>query len=349
VKTTKEFGTTSKRPDERTREQLTGTITGTFSALIDRRMSCSWLWVVRGKQEMFDGFERSMIDADSVSIRLCRSGQGPPLLLLHGFPETHLMWHMVAPLLARDFTVVATDLRGYGESSKPASDTNHTPYAMRTLAQDQVAVMHHLGFASFFVAGHDRGARCGYRLALDHLQHVRGLAVLDIVPTGEAFRRADARFALDYWIWSFLTAPYPLPERSITANPDLFVDHMLDAWSTSTDAFPDEVREEYRRSFRDPATIHAICEEYRAAASLDVAHDEEDRGRRRIACPVLALWSRHGALESWYDVLEIWRDWADDVQGRALDCGHFIPEEAPQETYRELRTFFSSIDGSTSG
>jgi haloacetate dehalogenase len=297
---------------------------------------------------MFDGFERMMIDANGVSIRAIRGGQGPPLLLLHGIPETHVMWHKVAPLLARDFSVVATDLRGFGESAKPASDINHAPYAMRAIAQDQIVVMQQLGYESFFVAGHDRGGRCAYRMALDHPERVRGLVVLDIVPTGDAFNRADARFALDYWVWSFLAAPYPLPERSIRANPDLFVDHMLDSWSTTPRAFPDDVRQAFRQSFHDPGTVHAMCEEYRAAASLDVAHDEADRGRRRIACPVLALWSRHGTLESWYDVLAIWQGWGDDVRGRALDCGHFLPEEAPEETYRELLTFFSGITGSTS-
>ena len=265
----------------------------------------------------------------------------PPLLLLHGIPETHLMWHKVAPRLAEDFTVVVTDLRGFGDSGTPPSTPDHAPYAMRALARDQVAVMCHLGFERFFVAGHDRGARCAYRMALDHPDRVGKLAVLDVVPTGEVFRHADAAFALSYWVWSFLAAPEPLPERLVGAAPDLLVDHMLDSWSAAPDAFPEEVRAVYRRAFRDPATIHAVCEEYRAAATLDWRHDEEDRGRR-IACPVLALWSAHGALQEWYDVLAVWREWADHVRGRALACGHFLPEEAPDDTYAELRAFFAA-------
>jgi haloacetate dehalogenase len=289
---------------------------------------------------MFYGFTLTTIDTGETTIRVRYGGSGPPLLLLHGIPETHLMWHRVAPRLATDFTVVATDLRGYGDSGKPPSRPDHAPYAMRTLARDQVAVMERLGFARFGVAGHDRGARCAYRLALDHPKRVTRLAVLDVVPTGEAFDRADMAFALDYWLWSFLAAPDDLPERLIAAAPDLLVDHMLDSWSGTPGAFSEEVRAAYKRAFRNPETIHAICEEYRAAATLDYEHDEADRAQRRIACPVLVLWGKQGAVEAWYDALAIWRAWADDVRGRALDCGHFLPEETPEETYAELRDFF---------
>ncbi len=290
---------------------------------------------------MFEGFELSSVDTGETTIRMRRGGTGPPLLLLHGIPETHLMWHKVAPRLAEDFTVVVTDLRGFGDSGTPPSTPDHAPYAMRALARDQVAVMHHLGFERFFVAGHDRGARCAYRMALDHPDRVGKLAVLDVVPTGEVLRRADAAFALSYWVWSFLAAPEPLPERLVGAATDLLVDHMLESWSVVLDAFPEEVRVAYRRAFSDPATVHAICEEYRAAATLDWQHDEADR-ERRIACPVLALWGAHSALQEWYDVLAVWRGWADDVRGRALACGHFLPEEAPDETYAELREFFAT-------
>ena len=291
---------------------------------------------------MFTGFQLTTIDTGEAAIRVRHGGSGPPLLLLHGIPQTHLMWHKIAPALARDFTVVATDLRGYGDSGKPPSTPDHAPYAMRALARDQVAVMRRLGFEPFCVAGHDRGARCAYRLALDHPERVRKLAVLDIVPAGEAFRRADAAFALGFWVWSFLAAPDGLPERLIGADPQLLLDHMLDSWSATPNAFPAAVRAEYLRAFRDPATLHAICEEYRAAATLDYRHDEADRGRRRIGCPVLALWSGRGALAAWYDPLAIWREWADDVRGHALDCGHFLPEEAPDETYAALRDFFTA-------
>jgi haloacetate dehalogenase len=288
---------------------------------------------------MFEGFERTTIDTGETTIRVRRGGSGPPLLLLHGFPETHLMWHKIAPRLAEEFTVVATDLRGFGDSGKPSSTPDHAPYAMRALARDQVAVMQQLGFDRFFVTGHDRGARCAYRLALDHPEHVMKLAVLDVVPTGEDFRRAGMAFALGYWIWSFLAAPFDLPERLLAGHSDTLVDYALDSWAATPNAFPEEVRAAYRRAFRDPKTIHGVCEEYRAAAMLDYQHDEADRGRR-LACPVLALWAKQGAIEAWYDVLAIWRDWADDVRGRALDCGHFLPEEAPDETFVELRMFF---------
>lgn len=291
---------------------------------------------------MFEGFEPATIETGETSIRVRSGGSGPPLLLLHGIPETHLMWHRVAPSLARDFTVVAADLRGYGDSGKPPTSPDHEPYSKRAMARDQVAVMRHLGFEQFFVAGHDRGARCAYRLALDHPERVLKLAVLDVIPTGEAFRQGGLAFGLGFWLWFFLAQPYPLPERLVGAAPDLFVDRLLDDWSATPDVFPAEVREAYHRVYRDPATLHAVCEEYRAASTLDYAQDEADRGRRRIACPVLALWGERGGLTSFYDVLAVWRDWADDVRGRALDCGHFLAEEAPDETYAELRAFFAA-------
>lgn len=291
---------------------------------------------------MFDGFAQAMIDTGATVIRVRHGGHGPPVLLLHGLPQTHVMWHKIAPRLAQNFTVVAADLRGYGDSSKPPTTPDHAPYAKRAMARDQVEVMRQLGFGRFCVVGHDRGGRCAYRLALDHPQRVRKLAVLDIVPTGEAFRRADMAFGLAFWVWFFLAQPYDLPERVLGADPHLFLDYMLDGWSGVADAFPEAVRAEYARTFCDPQTLHAICEEYRAAATLDYQHDEADRGRRRIACPVLALWSRQGALQAWYDVLAVWREWADDVRGRALDCGHFLAEEAPDETYAELAAFLAT-------
>ncbi len=244
---------------------------------------------------MFAGFTLTTIDTGETTIRVRHGGSGPPLLLLHGIPQTHLMWHKIVPALARDFTVVATDLRGYGDSGTPPTTPDHAPYAMRALARDQVAVMRELGFTRFDVAGHDRGGRCAYRLALDHPEAVGKLAVLDIVPTGEAFRRADDAFALDYRVWSFLAAPHPVPERLIGAEPQLVLDHMLDSWATMPGAFTPAVRAEYLRAFRDPATIHAICEEYRAAATLDREHDAADQGTRRIACPLLALWGGRGS------------------------------------------------------
>ncbi|HEY3143152.1 MAG TPA: alpha/beta hydrolase [Acidimicrobiales bacterium] len=291
---------------------------------------------------LFDGFEVFDVATAVTTIHGRRRGSGPPVLLLHGIPETHLMWHRVAPRLAEHFSVVATDLRGYGDSGTPATTPDHAPYSMREIAREQVEVMRSLGHDRFSVVGHDRGARCAYRMALDHPDTVTGLAVLDIVPTGDAFGRADMEFSLGYWVWSFLAAPAPVPEALIAGEPDVFVDHMLQAWSDDPDVFPPEVRAEYIAKFRDPDTVHAICEEYRAAATLDVQDDEADRGRRRITCPTLALWSRTGAVASWYEPLAVWKAWADDLQGGPIAAGHFLPEEAPEETTRQLLTFLSS-------
>src|SRR4051812_25557282 len=214
---------------------------------------------------MFDGFEAATIDTGETAIFLRRKGSGPPVLLLHGFPQTHLMWHRVAPALAGRFTVVATDLRGFGASSSPPAAPDHAPNSMRAIGREQVEVMALLGFERFAVVGHDRGARCAYRMAIDHPEVVERLAVLDVVPTGEAFRRADSAFALGYWVWSLLAAPAPVPERLLAAEPELLVNNMIDSWSEDPAAFPDQLRAAYVEPFTDPATVAAICEEYRAA------------------------------------------------------------------------------------
>lgn len=285
---------------------------------------------------MFERFELAMIDTGEATIRVRHGGSGPPLLLLHGHPQTHAMWHRVAPRLAQDFTVIVPDLRGYGDSSKPPTTPDHEPYSKRAMARDQVALMRHFGFARFAVAGHDRGGRVAYRLALDHPERVTRLAVLDIIPTGEAFRRADMAFALGYWHWFFLAQPAPLPENLIGGNPEGYY------FRGDRSIFAPEALADYLRCTSDPATIHAMCEDYRAGATFDFPLDEADRGNRRIACPVLTLWGRRGALEQWYDVPAIWRDWAADVTGQAIDCGHYLAEEAPDETYAALQTFFSA-------
>jgi len=288
---------------------------------------------------MFDGFALDMIDIGDVTLRVRHGGSGPPLLLLHGHPQTHVMWHRVAPALATRFTVVAPDLRGYGRSSKPPTTDDHLPYSKRTMALDQVALMRHLGFDRFNVAGHDRGGRVAYRLALDHAELVARLAVLDIIPTGEAFRRTNMAFGLGYWHWFFLAQPAPLPEDLIGANPDAY--YFRDRAQAET-LFAPQALADYLECVHDPATIHAMCEDYRAGATIDFQLDEADRGQRRVACPVLALWSKRGALDKWYDVPAIWRDWADDVRGRAIDSGHYLAEEAPEETVRELLAFFDA-------
>jgi haloacetate dehalogenase len=285
---------------------------------------------------MFDGFALSMIDIEGVSLRVRHGGSGPPLLLLHGHPQTHVMWHRIAPRLAEEFTVVAPDLRGYGDSGKPPTTADHAPYSKRAMAQEQAALMQHLGFDTFFVAGHDRGGRCAYRMALDHPERVHKLAVLDIIPTGEAFRRTDMTFGLGFWHWFFLAQPFPLPERLIGCNPDNYY------FRKGQERFDPEALTDYLRCCHDPATIHAMCEDYRAGATIDYELDEADRGRKRIGCPVLALWSAQGELEQWYDVLAIWREWAADVRGHAIDAGHYLAEEAPEATYTALRGFFAA-------
>jgi haloacetate dehalogenase len=293
---------------------------------------------------MLDGFETAEIQTGETSIFVRWSGSGSPLLLLHGFPETHLMWGAVAPLLAGRLTVVCADLRGYGGSGCPASTPDHSPYAKRAMARDMVVVMERLGFPRFSVAGHDRGGRVAYRLALDHPERVDRLAVLDIVPTESVWERADARLALAYWPWSLLAQPEPLPERLIAAVPDAIIDDALGGWGSPSTAFAPEVRAAYVDALRDPGRVHAICEEYRAAATLDRSHDDADRkSGRRIACPLLVLWSGPGPLSDWYadagGPLALWRGWADDVRGEAIDAGHFFPEERPEETADLLDRF----------
>src|SRR5438552_10624544 len=278
--------------------------------------------------EAFGQLESVVVDTDEASIFARWGGSGPPVLLLHGFPETHLMWHKVVPRLTRDFTVVCADLRGYGQSSCPPSGPDHAPYAKRAMARDMVSVMAHLGFPSFFVAGHDRGGRVAYRLALDHPTIVRKVAVLDVIPGLDVWERADARLATAFWPWSLLAQPEPLPERLLMGAPDAVIDNALGgAWGSPALGFDPDVRAAYVTALRRPESVHAICEEYRAAATLDGEHDADDRrAGRRITCPLLALWSESGPVGTWYEgaggPLAIWRHWATDVRGRAVAAGH---------------------------
>lgn len=287
----------------------------------------------------FEGFELSGVDVGEATLRVRHGGAGPPLLLLHGCPQTHMMWGKIAGELARDFTVIVPDLRGYGESSKPEPVADHANYSKRAMAGDALALMGHFGFERFDVAGHDRGGRVAYRLALDHPQATRRISVLDIIPTGEVWARADHRFALRYWFWPFMAQPAPLPETVIGRDPEYFFFQGM--FRGDQHIFDPEAYADYVRCNADPLTVRAVCEDYRAGASFDRLLDLEQRGKAKVACPVQALWGAKSAVGAMGDVLAIWRDWATDLRGEAVDCGHFLPEEKPAETLAALRAFFS--------
>jgi haloacetate dehalogenase len=289
---------------------------------------------------MFEGFADERIDVgEGVTIRARVAGEGPPVLLLHGYPETHACWHRVAPrLVAAGFTVVAADLRGYGDSSKPVSAADHSTYSKRAMAADQVAAMRALGFPRFRVAGHDRGGRVAHRMALDHPEGVERLVVLDIAPTATMYARTDRAFATGYYHWFFLIQPAPLPERMIGADPAFYLRAKIGAEENRFLA--PEALAEYLRCFADPAAIAASCEDYRAAASIDLEHDAADEGRR-VAAPLLALWGERGLVGRSYDVLATWREKAAEVQGHALPTGHYLPEEAPEAVADALAAFFT--------
>ncbi len=296
--------------------------------------------------EAFAGFDTQEIPTSRGAVHARVGGSGPPLLLLHGYPQSHLMWREVAPLLANRHTVVATDLAGYGASFRPVPAEDHAPHGKRALAQDQVEAMSALGFDSFAVAGHDRGGRVAYRMALDHPGCVERLAVLDVVPTGEVWARANGDFARGYWHWAFLALPAPLPERLIGGDPQAFFDlHVRVGMGLGKEPhrYPDEVMDVYRRALDDPGAVEAVCEDYRAGATIDVEHDDADRAERHaIACPVLVLWARRGGLPRFYaDVLDVWRPWAPDVRGAAIDASHFMAEDEPQATADALVAFLT--------
>lgn len=293
---------------------------------------------------LIPGFEQHLLPTSRGPVNAVVGGSGPPLLLLHGYPQSLRMWRAVAPLLSARHTVVATDLAGYGASFRPQPAPDHRPHSKRAMGLDQVEAMAALGFDAFAVAGHDRGGRVAYRMALDHPARVTRLAVLDIVPTAEVWARTDALVARTYWHWSFLAQPTPLPERLIGGDPgalfDLHVRGQLGLGNQPGNP-PAEVLDSYRAALGDPAAVEAFCEDYRAGASVDVDDDEADRAAgRRIECPVLALWAERGALPRLHgDVLEVWRPWAEQLTGAAIDASHFIPEDRPRETAQHLLAF----------
>jgi len=281
------------------------------------------------------GFTRSQVAVTGTDIAVAVAGSGPPLLLLHGFPQTMTMWHRVAPLLTDYFTVVCADLRGYGDSGRPESGPDHAGYSKRAMAQDQVEVMSALGFDQFAVAGHDRGGRVTRRMCLDHPERITAAAVLDIVPTAKVFATTDQALATAYYHWFFLIQPDGLPERLIGQDATWWLNETLRRWAAPGFQFDPAARAAYERAFDDAPTIHAQCEDYRAAATIDLVHDAEDAAKR-IACPLMVLWGERGAMHRIYDVLGTWMDEGVDVRGRAIDSGHFLAEEAPEATAREL-------------
>lgn len=285
----------------------------------------------------FEDFATSQVVTGDVTIFVRHGGEGPPLLLLHGYPQTHMMWRQVADRLASRFTIIAPDIRGYGRSTQPPERDGHAAYAKRQMARDMVAVMQAFGHESFFVAGHDRGGRIAYRMAIDHPHAVRRLSILDIIPTGEVWSRADARFALGYWHWAFLAQPAPLPERLIGADPETF---FFKEQFPGASAYLDPVGyRDYLACMANPAVIHAMCEDYRAGASYDRVLDQHEKGKVRIEVPLQILWGSKGALAQWYDVLAVWRAWGSRVEGQAIDAGHFLAEENPAATGDALLEF----------
>ena len=293
--------------------------------------------------DLFPGFSQRRIDVgDGVSIAASIGGSGPPLLLLHGHPQTRAIWHRVGPVLARQFTVVAADLRGYGDSTKPAGEADHGNYAKRVMARDHLRLMHALGFEQFDVLAHDRGARVAHRMAVDHPQVVRRLVLLDIAPTLAMYEQTGEDFARSYWHWFFLILPAPTPERLIASDPALFVRELMGRRSAGLSPFDPRALAEYQRCIALPGTAHGICEDYRAAASIDLVHDREDRDAGRLMqTPTLALWGEQGVVHRCFDPLAEWQRVATDVRGQALPCGHYIAEEAPDALLAQVLPFFA--------
>lgn len=292
---------------------------------------------------MLDNFQAFDIERSGVRLHGRIGGKGPPLLLLHGHPQTHAMWHRVAPALARHFTVVMMDLRGYGDSGRPASDAEHLPFSKREMALDALAVMVHHGFARFQVLAHDRGARVAHRLAADVPDAVVRLMVLDIAPTLGMYEGTSQAFAKAYWHWFFLIQPQPLPEALIESDPVRYLRQVMGKRHAGLQAFAPEAMAEYERCAAIPGTAHSVCEDYRASATVDLVHDRMDMGQgRRLSQPLRVLWGQHGAVGQCFDVLALWRERADAVTGKALPCGHYIAEEAPEALLADALDFFET-------
>lgn len=297
---------------------------------------------------MFEGFDKDRRTVHGVEINFVQAGEGPAVLLLHGYPQCHVLWHKVAPQLINDFRIVAPDMRGYGDSSKPAAAPgDHTVYCKRTMAKDIVALMDGLGIDSWHTVGHDRGVRVGHRMALDNPDRVLSLTSLDVVPTQEVFGFMDAQMAMAFFHWVLMRQPHPVPETMIGNSVDFYFDFLMDTWCATEGALTDEAMAEYRRCFCNQESVNASVAEYRST-ELDLEHDAADEGRK-LTCPVLVLWGSNTAKRPGWQtgenlqVLDAWRLRAENVRGKGLDCAHFVPEERPDEVVAELRSFFAEI------
>lgn len=291
---------------------------------------------------MFEDFTEDHIEGDGATLFVRRAGPkgAPPIVLLHGYPQTSAMWHGVAPILAQSYQVICPDLRGYGRSDKPQTDASHAPYSKRAMANDIVAVMDRLGHQRFLVGAHDRGARVAHRLGLDHGDRVAAMALLDIAPTREMYANTTAQFAQAYWHWFFLIQKHPLPEQMIGSDPDGYWKRKCFNQAKGSSPFAPDALAEYLGAFSDPDAIHASCEDYRAAATIDIDHDDADGGRK-LAMPLLTLWAKRGVIETCFDALGLWRQRAEQVEGEALDTSHYMAEELPEDIAASMSDFFA--------
>ena len=288
---------------------------------------------------MFENFKENKLLIDGININFKIGGEGEPLLLLHGYPQTHVLWRKMAPLFAKNYTVICSDLRGYGYSDKPKSDDRHSTYSKKNMAYDQNELMNKLGFEKYYLVGHDRGGRVAHRMAIDYQENIKKLSVLDIVPTSHVFGNTNALLARRYYHWFFLIQSFPHPETMIGKDPEYYIRSKLQMWGANNDYLTEDIINEYLRCFT-PETIHASCEDYRAGASIDLVHHKEDEGKK-IICPLQVLWGVKATVEELYDPIKVWEDWADDVEGESIDCGHFLPEEKPIDTYKSIYKFLN--------
>ena len=287
---------------------------------------------------MFDGFKSAKIKSNKININYKIGGKGYPILMLHGYPQTHIMWRKIAPILSQNYTVICSDLRGYGDSDKPSSDVIHRNYSKKEMAKDQAELMELLGFKKYIVVGHDRGARVAHRMGLDYQDKISKMVLMDIVPTNHVFDTANMTLATRYYHWFFLIQKHPFPEKLIGNDPEFYLRSKLFMWGLNEQYMSEDVINEYLRCFSNPDTIRASCEDYRAGATIDMEDHNNDYDKK-IECPLLILWGKKGTVEELYDPIEVWNKWAKNVQGFSLDCGHFIPEERPEETIDYIKNF----------